>query len=96
VSAHAGATAASLNGITCRTTSNCTSVGDAQIGSQLSPLSESWNGNTWTIEPLTRPKAHGAALAAVSCPSNGECIAVGDQQLSAGSKPSVLIERWSS
>jgi hypothetical protein len=52
VSAPAGATAASLNGIACPTTSNCTSVGYAQMGKRLSPLSESWNGSSWTIEPL--------------------------------------------
>jgi hypothetical protein len=88
------ATAASLNGIACPTSRQCTSVGDAQIGKRVRALAETWNGSAWTIRALARSRAYGSALTAVSCPSVGDCVAVGSRQLSARSKPEALIERW--
>jgi hypothetical protein len=62
-----------LNGISCRTATDCMAVGyyDAAGGSQA--LAEHWNGATWTV--LAAP--HNGALRAVSCPAVGSCMAVG-------------------
>ncbi|MDT4916184.1 MAG: hypothetical protein QOH89_884 [Pseudonocardiales bacterium] len=59
-----------LRGVSCTSSTACVAVGTAAS----SPLTERWNGSTWTIEPAGPADA---ALYAVSCVSGSVCTAVG-------------------
>jgi hypothetical protein len=65
-----------LNGVSCVSRSNCMAVGDYANGSGDSlPLSESWNGTSWTAVKIHGPLYSG--LEDVSCPKPSDCVAVG-------------------
>jgi hypothetical protein len=85
-----GATATRLTGISCAQVSACTAVGWYTNGvGDAESLAESWNGTTWTIEPVPTPNGSSSSkLNGVSCPSPTACTAVG----AAG--PNVLVEIW--
>lgn len=88
-----GATAIKLTGISCAQLSACTAVGSYTSGAGDSEaLAESWNGTTWTIEPVPNPDGSSSSkLNGVSCTSAIACTAVG----SAGSAGSnALVEIW--
>ena len=69
----------SLEGVSCRSPSDCTAV-----GTRGRPLAVHWNGGAWTIQPTERPPQPPLAtmgwwvdLTGVSCTSLGTCRAVG-------------------
>ncbi|HZZ96333.1 MAG TPA: hypothetical protein VFE19_04940 [Jatrophihabitantaceae bacterium] len=68
-----------LSGVSCTTPTACTAVGyTANSAGHQQPLSERWNGATWTIQSIPSAKAGtGASLSGDSCPSATDCIAVG-------------------
>ena len=75
-----GATASALTGVSCRSATACTAVGNStdSSGTQTT-LAESWNGTRWAVQ--TTPEPSGAAaggLTGVSCTSVSACTAVGD------------------
>jgi hypothetical protein len=68
----------SLRGISCVTSKLCMAVGSVQNASGENPLSEEWNGVSWSVvTALGAPSASGAYLDALSCLSSTFCLAVG-------------------
>jgi hypothetical protein len=74
-------------------------VGDFVSDFGTSPLGETWDGSTWTIQSVADPPdGRGVLLAAVSCPAPGACTAVGtydqdngDPFGGSGSRPLVAV-----
>jgi hypothetical protein len=84
-----GAHGSGLLGISCTSAADCLATGayyttSSQAGPVL-PLTERWNGSTWTI--LTTPRPAGAVqtfLGGVSCTSPSACTATGEQHFASG------------
>ncbi len=77
-----GATFGELAGISCPSATNCTAVGayNTSAGSTYSPLTERWNGSSWTVQA----NPGGARqMAAVSC-TRARCVAVGSSLFAGG------------
>jgi Subtilase family len=86
---------ASLDGISCLSTSACTAIGYFEKSeAHVVPLAESWNGTAWSLqEPPQLAEAKASYMSSVSCFSSTFCVAVGYFQKTAGSwKP--YAERW--
>lgn len=88
---------ASLAGVSCVPTVNCMAVGaytQASNGAMV-PLTESWNGSTWTVRstPVPPRATNRTSLSAVSCTSPSQCTAVGTVHRQHGII-AVLAERW--
>jgi hypothetical protein len=94
----AGAVTASLNGVSCRTTTNCVAV-----GGHIDPgddkggvIAEHWNGKVWKIIATPTPKVRKVdallgtppRLNGVSCTTTKNCVGVGFTASDA------LVERW--
>lgn len=93
----AGASSSALNGVSCAAPDACLAVGRYNYGSEgqdLGVLAESWNGTSWTIQPVPLPAgALAGDLQAVSCASATACTAVGYYANSANSNVA-LAESW--
>jgi hypothetical protein len=78
--------------VSCAQADDCWAVG-AQLndGSPPEPLSEHWNGSTWSIAPVGSVSGY---LLGVSCPSASVCWAVGPRSNINGDALSTLVERW--
>jgi hypothetical protein len=99
-----GVLSSDLNGVSCRSATACTAVGDYSESNQYGgsnatwkSLAERWNGSTWTIQTTPRGGNNETnnILSGVSCPSATVCIAVGysgapNERL--GNR--ALAERW--
>ena len=89
---------ASLSGVTCLSTTDCTAVGSYK----LSEAEESrrsfvvrWNGTAWTAQTVPHPEEGSAGrteLRDVSCVSSTECVAVGET--TAGESDYSLVMGW--
>jgi hypothetical protein len=91
----AGASLASLPGLSCAGATTCVAVGyyfDATSNSYR-PLAETWNGSSWSIGSVPLPASADGRLAAVSCPSIGECTATGEDTMSTG-QDLILADVW--
>ncbi len=79
-----------LNGVTCTSSTSCTSVGSRyDAASKLNrTLAEYWNGHAWAIQATVNGTG-GSYLMAVSCTSATACTAVGYH------KNLTLVERYS-
>lgn len=88
-----GATYNDLNAVAC-STSRCEAVGFSSPSHlRDTPLVESWNGSTWTLQQAALPAgAQSSTLDAVSCRSSTWCVAVG--QMVVGTAPHTLAELW--
>ena len=75
-----------LLGVSCTGPNFCMAVGT--VTGSSTTLTESWNGQVWSIVPSPSTSGQADILAGVSCVSSTDCVAVG----SAGS--SVLVETW--
>ena len=75
-----------LVGVSCTGPNFCMAVG-AVTGSSTT-LTESWNGQVWSVVPSPSTSGQADILEGVSCVSSTDCVAVG----SSGS--SVLVETW--
>jgi erythromycin esterase-like protein len=84
-----------LNAVSCRSARQCIAVGDYTANSgAIGPLSEAWNGRTWSVEPAPAPKgAQYSYLASVACPSASDCLAVGSTAAT-GPTSGTLAEQW--
>jgi hypothetical protein len=83
---------ATLNGVSCVASADCTAVGREQAAGGVSlPLAERWDGKAWTVQPT--PPIHSGSLASVSCPTTTSCAAVGTFS-SASGVPNTLAEHW--
>ena len=73
-----GATASTLIGVSCVTTSYCVAVGTATVSGTPQTLVEQWNGTAWSVvtSPDTSPSIPNR-LTAVSCTGLTVCTAVG-------------------
>jgi len=68
----------SLNGVSCPSSSDCTSVGQGNGSGTPITLGERWNGTRWSLQAVPSPV--GAAenqLNGIACPATGACVAVG-------------------
>jgi hypothetical protein len=84
------ATYASLTAVSCAAVDTCVAVG----WEGASPLAESFNGSTWTVESTPEPASStNASLSGLSCRSATSCIAVGSYSTSSGG-PFGLAETW--
>ena len=87
---------ARFEGISCLSASTCTAVGYFRSGPSLVGLAESWDGEEWTVQPLTTPQGEGV-LTGVSCTAPQTCTAAGyfynPSELDHGWRP--LVERLS-
>ena len=90
-----GATNTSLDSISCTNANACTAVGsdDTSAGTET-PLAETWNGTTWTIQTIPNPSgATNTSLDSISCTNANACTAVGSDDTSAGTE-TPLAETW--
>jgi hypothetical protein len=76
---------ASLDAVSCRSSSACTAVGAGPSG--LAPIAESWNGQRWSIQDTPTLPGASNGFFGVSCNWPTLCIAVGVH----GGQP--LVER---
>ena len=89
-----------LVSVSCPTSSNCTAVGSMTTvvnaeGSVQSLLVEHFDGQSWTLMPISEAVGATTGFNAVSCPSVVNCVAVGDS--APGSAPTAtrpLIEDY--
>lgn len=84
-----------LAGVSCIKTTACTAAGQFKSSAKkITPLTDTWNGTSWTAHELSSPSgAKASSLAAVSCTSATSCTAVGNFENSA-SKTVPLSEIW--
>ncbi len=88
-----------LTSVSCPTATNCTAVGEylgrADDTPTPLPLTEHWNGRTWSQQTAPYPTSgvSGAPLTGVSCPSAESCTAVGHYDVPAGLRQA-LVETW--
>jgi hypothetical protein len=87
-----------MGGIACTSSSSCIAAGGYQAsssqGGMFLPLTERWNGTTWTI--LTTPAPVGAVqtyLNGISCTSPSACTITGEQHFASG-VVETIAERW--
>jgi hypothetical protein len=66
-----------LNAVSCTSANTCLAVGQFSTHEGETPLSERWNGHSWTIPHIADPR-HGGGLASISCAGARACTAVGD------------------
>ena len=88
-----GPPVATLNGVSCPSTTLCLAVG---AGADGGSVIEQWNGTSWTTDPSPDPTGQDASLSAVSCATTTYCVAVGvvhntDPETTAETP---LIEQW--
>lgn len=89
----AGYSLATLEGVSCVSTTACTATGTYYLNPEESrTLVETWNGSTWTIQTSANVTTGTQGLNGVSCTSTSACMAVGWENPGTGSK--VLTERW--
>ena len=92
-----GTTGSSLGGISCTSSSACTSVGAYRT--ETSPtvtLAETWNGTEWKVQSTPNPpETTVALLSSVSCTSSTACTAIGEYANEPLSLPFLPVaERW--
>ncbi len=90
------ASSAALNSVSC-TLGMCTAAGYASGPTRSGmPLTEAWNGSTWSIQTISGPSgATAAGILAVSCATGTSCVAVGSYDRGTNSIPVPLVEAWS-
>ncbi len=76
-----GAFFPTIRGVSCTSSSNCIAVGKVQLGNEVVPLAERWDGRKWSMQSVPAPPTGAAVpysrLDEVSCSSGTECMAVG-------------------
>lgn len=83
----AGASSATLKGVSCSSAVACVAVGSVDGGEiQRSPVVMRWDGSKWTSQKLTLPgSGEWGALRAISCIGASRCVAVGREVVGSGS-----------
>ena len=84
----AGSQSTSLASVSCSSAKFCFAVGSEAIGNGGRPVTERWNGSTWSVVPSPLVDS----LASVSCVNPTMCFAVGYSVTDLGAE--TLIERW--
>lgn len=82
-----------LNSVSCSNATSCMAVGYYDVAAQIDvpPLTESWDGSSWTRLPNPYSGADGGILQGVSCADSTDCVAVGSPS---GQNNPPLIESW--
>ena len=89
-----GATATTLDGVSCTSPSSCTAVGSYTDAGHSEALIESWNGKAWRAQPTPLPGGTSASnLSGISCTSSMACTAVGSYTNREGASQA-LLEGW--
>ncbi len=88
-----------LGSVSCTSATRCVALGHFYICRHYVctsfPLVELWNGVTWSIRRIAKPRrARSVGLNGVSCTTGGVCVAVGSYTNHAG-RQTPLVERWS-
>jgi hypothetical protein len=83
-----GQSDAGLNEVSCSSRGLCTAIGTS-ASPRYAPFAESWNGTSWSIEPMVKIRgASGADRFALSCASNAACTtAIQGPRIT-------VVERW--
>jgi hypothetical protein len=95
-----GSRSVNLSGVSCSGFGACTAVGNYSLPPAFDsyPLTEFWNGSSWTIENSPVPTGYlTGGLSAVSCSAVNACTAVGNYQPEPSSEvetESPLVEQW--
>lgn len=79
--------------VDCSSASDCTAVGSAATGSDISALVARWDGSTWTEVPVVIP-GNPSILTGSSCTSASFCTAVGLYKPVASGPIETLIIVW--
>jgi sugar lactone lactonase YvrE len=68
-----------LEGVSCKSSTSCVAYGSYKNGAmKTQPLTESWDGTEWALQPAPIPSGSSNAITAdVSCVATFECTAVG-------------------
>jgi hypothetical protein len=83
-----------LLAVSCATSKACVAVGVSYNSSGVAgPLTESWNGKTWSIKTSADVPGRVLGLTGVSCRSASRCMAIGYSYDRLGS-PSAFSETW--
>jgi hypothetical protein len=95
-----GADQAFLEGVSCVKADSCVAAGWDAFPTEQNKvlLAESWNGNSWKLEPTAEPPRPSTLnLGAISCSANTQCMAVGDRAegLQPGAEYGVVAEQKS-
>jgi hypothetical protein len=83
-----------LTGVSCKSATACTAVGNSSTASGLVPMAAGWNGTSWTEQDLPLPS--GMTLGEmynVSCATATSCLAVGTA-VSSSSQTEPVAELW--
>jgi hypothetical protein len=82
-----------FNQVTCPARNHCVAVGNSTVGNSFDPLTEEWNGTSWTLQTTPAPpQGTFVELVSVSCLSARDCFAVG--QYNFGAVVKTLVEHW--
>jgi len=76
-----------LSGVSCVTAAFCAAVGNYGPADSAEPITEIWNGQTWSVAPSPQ-KLDDASLESLSCVSTTACTATGFQY------QETVIESW--
>lgn len=83
-----------FGGVSCSSSTACTTVGSEIVTGTKRVMAERWNGTEWSAQTISNPPGatSGAELRGVSCASSTSCIAVG----TANSATSTFIfsDKW--
>jgi hypothetical protein len=90
IPAPTGSTSSLLESVSCSSLTFCFATGWQATGSGSTPLTQEWNGTSWSS--VSAGSANEGELNAVSCSSTSFCAAVGDYGV--GSTDTVLLENW--
>jgi len=68
-----------LSGVSCRPSGRCVVVGGAITAKASRAMALSFNGKTWSAQPVPAPgTGKWASFTNVSCPQANECVAIGE------------------
>jgi hypothetical protein len=87
-----GVQGATLVAVSCVTSKSCIAVGDYSNEAGAGPLSESWNGRSWTLIKSAALASTNSVFFGVSCTSSSRCSAVG-YEVTHGGDQIALAER---
>jgi hypothetical protein len=84
-----------LFGVSCSSTTSCLAVGDYTKSFIGHPLTERWNGVSWSIvTPINHVHTQSVQLASVACSARTSCLAVGNYFTFSASLERTFDEQW--